>query len=61
MTTKRELRIVNMATGEVVFRQDVTSLDREQREDAAAKLKAKIDETEFYVEDSGAPPIGGEG
>lgn len=51
--TARELRVVNMAIGEVVFRQDVTALDRERIADAAAKLKAKIDETEFYIEDSG--------
>lgn len=51
--TARELRIINMATGKVVFHQDVTGLDREQIADAAAKLKAKIDEAEFYIEDSG--------
>ena len=55
---RRELRVVNMATGEVVFRQDVTGLEREGITDAAAKLKAKIDQTEFYVEDSGETVIG---
>lgn len=58
MTARRELRVINMATSEVVFRQDVTALDREHIADAAAKLKAKIDETEFYVEDSADAVIG---
>lgn len=51
--TARELRVINMATGEAVFRQDVTGLEREGIADAAAKLKAKIDEAEFYIDDSG--------
>jgi hypothetical protein len=36
----------------------VTDLDREQIADAAAKLRAKIDETEFYIEDSGDAIVG---
>lgn len=48
----RELRIVESATGAVVFRQDVTGLDLQQISDAAAKLKARINEDEFYIEDS---------
>ena len=57
---KRELLIVDSATLEIVHRQDVTALDREQREDAAAKLKERINPDEFYIEDTGALPIGSE-
>jgi hypothetical protein len=37
-------------------RQDVTDLEREQTADAAAKLRAKNDETEFLIEDRGEEP-----
>lgn len=49
---KRELRIVESATGRVVMRQDVTGFDRPAVADAAAKLQARINAEEYYVEDS---------
>ena len=51
---KRELLIVNMISGEVVKRVDVTGRDRFAIADAAAKLHAQINPEEFYISDTGA-------
>ena len=59
-TVKRELLIIETATLRVVERRDVTGLDRDQIADAADKLRAKINDDEFYVEDTGEMPAAGE-
>lgn len=50
---KRELLVTQMDTREVVYRQDVTGLSREAVADAAARLRARMNEQEYFLQDTG--------
>ena len=56
---KRELRVVEMGTGRVVMRRDVTGLDSASVQAVAAKLHEQINPDEFYLEDSADRQVDG--
>jgi hypothetical protein len=53
-TDKRELLVVNMHDGQVVHRVNVTGKEGRELDKAISQLRAKIDDTEFYIEDTAA-------
>jgi hypothetical protein len=50
---RRELRVVRMADRAVVHRVDVTGLLLTEISDRTAKLRATMNDEEFYIEDTG--------
>ena len=53
-TDMRELLVVNIHDGGVVHRVDVTGKEGRELDKAIAQLRGKIDDTEFYIEDTAA-------
>lgn len=50
---RRELLVVDMVTKAVRLRKDVTGWPREAVIDAAAKLRAQMNEEEYFLQDTG--------
>ena len=54
MSDLRELQVVNLSTGEVVHRVDVTGKGRPEVDRFAARLQQQVNPEEFYISDTEA-------